>query len=153
MALAEGLDTEDRIGDDELLYRCVKRVHWKREGDSFRLSSQAFTDRYYRISVDRANLCGNDPSNTQMDDTDYVRSLLTADVRATNTVIKYENNVPLVHHNVDVESAPLPDNTAHAEIYTDPEISSKGVFRRLQERLICLSRWEDGFGPEPEEKT
>lgn len=150
MALADGLGAGDKdyVDDAEMLYRCVKRVHWKqKENGEFYLSAQAFTDRQYRPSVDRARLCGHDPSHTQVDEHDYVCNLLTADVRAIGSVVKYRNNEPVQQYAVDVDPVPRPDNAAHAEIYAHPQISSKGVFRRLQERLVCLSKWEEGFGP------
>ncbi len=146
--MADGVEASgDYVGDDELLYRCVKRVHWKPTNDGFRLSSQAFTDPNHRISVDRAKMCHHDPEYSQTDETDYVRSLLTSDVRAIGNVAKFQNNERIVQYAIDVDAAPIPGNTAHAEIYAHPQISSKGVFRRLQESLVHLSKWEDGFGP------
>lgn len=99
--------------------------------------------------MDRAKLCGHDPSYTQFHPSDYVCSLVAEDVRAIAAVVKYDKKgVPQVRHNVDVESVPLSNNAAHAEIYAIPEISGGRLFERLLERLAYLARWEGGFGPE-----
>jgi sortase (surface protein transpeptidase) len=92
-------------------------------------------------------LCGCDPKYSQTDETDFVRSLLTSDVRAIGNVAKFQNNERIEQYAIDVDATPIPGNAAHAEIYAHPQISSRGVFRRLQESLVHLSRWEEGFGP------
>lgn len=122
---------------------------WKqRNNGEVYLSSQAFADRNRRPSVDRAKLCGHDPSYTQFRLSDYVCSLVTGDVRAIATVVKHDKKgVPQVQHNIDVEPVPLYDNAAHAEIYAVPEISGGRLFERLLERLAYLARWERGFEP------
>ena len=152
MALADGVGagTDNRVDDDETLYRSVKRILWKQKNNGeFYLSSQAFTDRNRRPSVDRAKLCGHDPSYTRFSPSDYVCSLVAKDVRTISTVVKYDKKgIPQVRHNIDVEPVPLSDNAAHAEIYAVPEISGERLFKRLLERLACLARWENGFGPE-----
>jgi hypothetical protein len=76
-----------------------------------------------------------------------MNSAVTSDVRAIGNVAKFQNNERIVQYAIDVDAAPIPGNTAHAEIYAHPQISSKGVFRRLQESLVHLSKWQDGFGP------
>lgn len=152
MALADdGLAIEGHgpVRNRELLYRSIKRVYCKEQkksGGSY-LSTQALTDPQYRISVYRAALCGNFPSHAQAEDKDYVRVLYAEDVRAIDTVIKFDNNEPREHYRVDVAPAPRCDGSSHAEIFTDPEITSRGVFKRLQARLICISRWEKGYSP------
>jgi hypothetical protein len=150
VALADevGASADDHVDDNEILYRCVKPVHWKRrENGEFYLSAQAFTDRNYRPSVDRAKLCSYDPSYTQREETDYICTLLTEDIRAIETVVKYHDSQPVEQHAIDVDPVPLHDNAAHAEIYAHPQISSRSVFRRLQESLVGLSWWEGGFTP------
>lgn len=146
MELADGVGG-DRVDDDEILYRSVVPELWKQKGaGEFYLSSQAFADRHRRPSVDRARLCGHDPGHTQFRPSDYVCSLVTEEVRAIDTVVRYDKKGnPQARHNIDVEPVPLSDNPAHAEIYAVPEISSESLFRRLLERL---ARWETGFGPE-----
>lgn len=140
----------DRVEDDETLYRSVVPNLWKQKNyGEFYLSSQAFADRRQRPSVDRAKLCGHDPSYARFRPSDYVCSLITRDVRAIDTVVRHDKKgVPQVRHNVDVEPVPLPDDPAHAEIYAVPEISGGRLFERLLERLAYLARWESGFGPE-----
>jgi hypothetical protein len=147
--LADGVGG-DRVDDDETLYRSVVPELWKQRNDGeFYLSSQAFADRNRRPSVDRAKLCGHDPSYTQFRPSDFVCSLIAEDVRAISTVVKHDKKgVPQVRHNIDVEPAPLSHNGAHAEIYAIPEISGGRLFERLLERLAYLARWESGFGPE-----
>ncbi len=152
MALANGVaeGASDHVHDDETLYRSVVPSLWKQKSDGeFYLSSQAFADRNRRPSVDRARLCGHDPSYSQFRPSDYVCSLLAEDVRAISTVIRHDRKgVPQVRHNIDVEPVPLSDNAADAEIFTVPEISGGRLFERLLEKLAYLARWEDGFGPE-----
>jgi hypothetical protein len=69
VALADGVaeGASDHVYDDETLYRSVVPSLWKQKSDGeFYLSSQAFADRNRRPSVDRARLCGHDPSYTQL---------------------------------------------------------------------------------------
>ncbi len=152
MALADGVaeGASDHVHNEETLYRSIVPNLWKQKSDGeFYLSSQAFADRNRRPSVDRARLCGHDPSYTQFRPSDYVRGLLAEDVRAISTVIRHDRKgVPQVRHNIDVEPVPLSDNAAHAEIFAVPEISGGRLFERLLEKLAYLARWEDGFGPE-----
>ncbi len=149
MELADGVGG-DRVDDDETLYRSVVPNLWKQKDEGeFYLSSQAFADRNRRPSVDRAKLCGHDPSYAQFRPSDYVCSLVAEGVRAIDTVVKYDKKgIPQACHNIDVEPVPLPDDAAHAEIYAVPEISGGRLFERLLERLAYLARWEGGFGPE-----
>lgn len=149
MALVGGttIDGRSPVEDCELLYRDIKRAYWRERGGVFQLGTQAFTDPDYRISVYRATLCGNDPSHAQEEAEDYVRSIRAETVRSIDTVIKYDNNEPVEHHRVDVAPAPKPNDCSHAEIYTYREITSPTVFRRLQVRLVCLSDWEERYGP------
>jgi hypothetical protein len=147
--LADGVGG-DCVDDEETLYRSIVPELWKQKNDGeFYLSSQAFADRHRRPSVDRAKLCGHDPSYTQFRLSDYVCSLITEEVRAIDTVVKHDRKgLPQVQHNIDVEPVPLTDNDAHAEIYAVPEISGGRLFEKLLERLAYLARWESGFGPE-----
>jgi hypothetical protein len=78
--------------------------------------------------------------------------LLTEAVRNIDTVKKCSDNTPIEHYAVDVDPAPKCNDPSYAEIYTDPEITSRGVFRRLQARMICLSNWAEGFGPSDREE-
>jgi hypothetical protein len=149
--LADGLATnpQEYVEDYEALYRNVKRAYLKPLNGSFRPSSQAFTDPNYRISVYRAILCGNDPSHAQVKKTeDCVRRLITGEVRAIGTVIKYDSRRnPVQHHAVCVDPAPEPGDPSHAEIYADPQITSPRIFAKLQEALVWMGDWAEGYGP------
>ena len=117
-----------------------------------KVSSAAFSDRSFRPSVDRAELCHNDPKETQHELSDGVVSVVTRDVRSTDTVVQNDKDgKPIRAFDVDVEPVPilrhptLPDNPAHAEIDTDPPCPNKTVFRKLVERLAQLANerpWE-----------
>jgi hypothetical protein len=140
---------QDYIGDDELLYRGVRSHYVKRDGNTIRISSQAFTDPSKKISVDRAKLCNYDPHHTQVELTDYVCRIVAGRVREIGSVTQ---NTPkgelIVQHHVRVEPDPLPENPAHALIFADPNIQTRGVFRKLQEGLALIAEWEPGFAPE-----
>lgn len=152
--MADGLGPDkDRVEDDEKLYRGVRPNLWKprKDGNGYYLSSQAFTDPEYRISVYRARLCGHEPSRAQKDDTYYVCSLLAGRVRGIGDVVKKDNNEIVQRYEIDVEPDPLEEDEddSHAAIYAAPEIFSRGIFQRLQEALAHPDRyeWEEGFGP------
>lgn len=133
------------MADDEKLYRCVKPQYANEQG---RLSSQAFTHRSRRVSVDRAKLCGNDPAHVKVAATDFVCSMITGQVRAIPGVVRKTSGGEVsVQHIVRVDPEPLAHNPAHASIYGDPEITSDKVFKRLKESLRILAEWEEGFSP------
>ena len=142
------------VENDERLYRGVKREYWKRkkDGTGYYLSSQAFTDPDYRISVYRACLCGHNPSRAQKDLTYYVCSLIAGRVRGIGSVAEKKNDEIVQKHTIEVEPEPLPEeqDDSHAVIYaTNPPISSRSVFKRLQEALARCDQysWEPTFGP------
>lgn len=140
-----------------MLYRRVKhgRNQVKRQDNGeLRLSSQAFTGRKpkFRISVDRDDLCDRDPAHTQQEDSDYICSVRTGEVRNIDTVTQNTQKGEIIkRHNIDVDYTPNPeadpDNDAHADIYPRPELANKNVFRKLQESLACIAWWEEGFTP------
>jgi len=143
------------VADDEVLYRRVPRVEGLyiiQAGGTIKVSSAAFSDRSFRPSVNRAELCHNDPGETQRDPSDGVVSVVAGDVRSIDTVVRNDGKGNLIQaFGVDVEHVPiinhpeLPDNPAHAEIYLIPTSSNKAVFRRLCERLTQLANerpWE-----------
>jgi hypothetical protein len=142
---------DERVDDDEVLYRRVphRPNHFRHENGRIRVTSQAFSDRRFRPSVDRATLCGNDPTSTQTDPTDAVASLITFQVRGIDTVEQRdERGEVVIRHAIDVEPNPirndpvLPDNPAHAEIYAIPEMRNERTFRRLREALAMLAEWQ-----------
>ncbi len=134
--------SENFISDDEALYRRIpddaKYVKRRPDG-TVKISSQAFYERYHRISVDRAVLCENDPQRTlaSFPGPAGVVSLITGEVRAIQGLDSTQN------FRVDVEPSPIfddldiPDNPAHAEICTKPECPKK-VFRSLIEILAII---------------
>lgn len=137
------------VEDDEVLYRRVqagRNYRVPQSDGTFRLSSMAFSDPQYRPSVNRAELCNNDPTKVQLKTSDGVVSVIACDVRAIDSVIQYDQkNRPVQYHNIDVEHMPEENNYAHAEIYMQPATRSQGVFRRLMEGLAQLAdqrKWE-----------
>lgn len=139
-----------------MLYRRVKhgRNQVKVKDGQVRPSSQAFTGHKpkFRISVDRAELCDKDPAHTQQDTSDYICSVVAGEVRSIDAVIQNSpKGKEIRRHNIDIEYTPNPEadpeNDAHADIYPHPELANKQVFRKLQERLALMARWEEGFEP------
>jgi len=72
----------DAVLDNEVLYRCIKQ----HEGYAVQaadgtvvFSSSAFMDRSKRPSVNRAALCGSDPSRTKVAASDGVTSVIAGD--------------------------------------------------------------------------
>ena len=133
-----------RVDDSEELYRRVLfgANHYKIDQGRARLGSQAFADRSGRPSVDRAVLCGHDPTRTQGNEKNAVVRLETRAVRAISDVVRSDKKGnPIEQHLVDVVPVPLPENAAHAEIICDPDISnlSKSPGRRLLEALVRLA--------------
>ncbi len=100
-----------------------------------------------RISVDRAKLCGNDPSHTQKD-ADPVCRLVVGQVRSIDVgPIVNSRNKEVGRYVVRVDATPLPHNAAHADVYAHPERASDSPYRLLREGLAALAEWEEGFGP------
>ena len=143
------------VADNEILYRRIPRIEglYVIQADgTVKVSSAAFSDRSFRPSVDRAELCHNDPKKNQHEPSDGVVSVITGDVRSTDTVVQNDKDGKTIRSfDVDVEPVPilnhpkLPDNPAHAEVYITPPCPNKTVFRKLAERLAQLAnerRWE-----------
>ena len=143
------------VVDTEILYRRVPRadgLYIVQTDGTIKVSSAAFSDRSFRPSVDRAELRHYDPRHTQREASDGVVSVVACDVRAIDTVVQKDKNEKVIQtFNIDVEHVPiinhpeLPDNLAHAEIYTNPECPNRSVFRKLAEKLAQLANeraWE-----------
>lgn len=153
--MAESGGAQDAVGDDEMLYRRVPRndglpPYYHDAGGQPEVLAQAFSERpreegkpfagQYRLSVDRAKLCGFDPELTRRGDprrdptTVGVVEMPVADVRA----------VPGV---ADVIPDPIqdepgePDNPAHALICIqyDPAQSRKARERHFREVRQALA--------------
>lgn len=145
--------TQDFVGDEEVLYRCVfyGRNLYQIQGNTAIISSQAFADREMCPSIDRADLCDNNACYSQKDEKDAVVSLITKDVRLIDTVI--QNNPkgePEFTYKIDVLPRPFEDNQAHAQIEPSPEYRNKTPFRKLLERLANLAE-QRGWEIEPYE--
>ncbi len=144
--------SDDFVHDDEILYRRIPagRNLYKRKADgTIEISSQAFTDREHRVSVDRAILCNNNPEHTLGNKPGGVVSLVAKEVRNVEGIVRNDpKGVVTQQFKIDVEPAPLPDNSAHAEIYAIPaftDTDNKGAFHRLCRRLARLAearQWE-----------
>jgi hypothetical protein len=135
---------EELIPDNEPIFRRVRygfKEYSIEEDGTCRLSSQAFTDRGFRPSVDRSSLCH--ASDTQGDGDNGVLALIPGDIRAIHDVVRRDQKGRIEgEYAVDVHSDPLPDNPAHSEIRAHPTIANKRVFRRLQDALVRLAEWE-----------
>ena len=118
------------VADNEILYRripCIEGLYVIQADGTVKVSSAAFSDRSFRPSVDRAELCHNDPKETRHEPLDGVVSVVTRHVRSIDTVVQNDKAGKVIQtFNVEIEHVPilshptLPDNPAHAEIYTIP---------------------------------
>ena len=140
------------VDDGELLYRRIpagRKLYKYRIDGTIEISSQAFTDRQFRVSVDRAALCGNNPRHTLGNVPGGVVGLVCREVRNLDDLARNDQKGAIIQRfRIDVEPAPLPENLAHAEIYAIPpftDADSKGAFHRLCRRLARLAEtrpWE-----------
>jgi hypothetical protein len=135
------------VEDAECLYRSVPLKHFPIQlSGERRISSQAFTDREKKISVDRACLCDNDPEYSKKSLEDGVAFLFAWEIRAIKDLYRLDAKQNQVQQqNVDVQPDPIlkqnnvPDNPAHALIIAHPDFENKRVFQRLIERLARLA--------------
>ena len=143
------------VDDVETLYRRIRHVeglYVVQADGTAKVSSAAFSDPLFRPSVDRAELFHNDPKKAQRNPSDGVVSIVARDVRSIDTVVQNDKAGKIIQtFDVNIEHVPilnhptLPDNLAHAEIYTNPHCPNKSVFRKLAERLAQLANqrpWE-----------
>ena len=108
--------------------------------DGIAISSQAFSDRGLKPSVDRAILNKNDPSKTQVNLRDGVVSLLTSKIRKIDEVKKLaQDGKELTVYKIDVVHRPTETNFAHAQIEPSPEYETKNIFRKLTHSLAFLA--------------
>lgn len=140
----------DFVDDEEVLYRRIpsgRDLYSIADDGTIKIGSQAFYSGDFRISVDRAKLCSNNPGFTLGVGSGGVVSLVTSDVRAIVGLARNDSKGRVIRQfAIDVEPVPLSDNPAHAEIYAIPgfDYNESKVFRRLRERLVQLveNRWE-----------
>jgi hypothetical protein len=135
----------DLVVDDEQLYRRVpiRFIQGLPDG-TLRATSQAFADRTFETSVDRARFCPNGPRDTRRDPTDGVLSLLAGAVRTPLEQRDAKGSV-IGSCDIDVLPAPLPENAAHAVIVITPPCPPDRLFRKLCARLALLAEqrpWE-----------
>lgn len=137
------------VNDDEELYRRIQSdpCLFSRQPNGLpRFSASAFNDRNNEPSVDRASICNNNPSHTQLAVTDGVISLYAGEVRAIEPILQRDEKGKEVinRHKIDVKADPindhpsLADNPAHAKIYAQPAFANRSVFMKLKERLAKL---------------
>ncbi|WP_052017618.1 hypothetical protein [Pseudanabaena biceps] len=135
------------VGDEELLYRRIlacssgtNEYYTKSSEGKVNFSRLAFADRGLKPSVDRACLHENDPTKTQLFDTDGVIGLIAGNVRAIDDLSSGDakGNVTALYK-IDVIHRPKLENKAHARIEPSPEYSNDKVFKRLQQRLARLA--------------
>ena len=69
-------------------------------------------------------------------------------MRAIDLGVKTTPQSRIVHsYEACVEATPRTDNNAHADTYAAPERVGKRAFRLLQEALVDLADWPEGFAP------
>jgi hypothetical protein len=132
---------EDRVSDDEVLYRRVPDIpgdfHKPISGGGRRVTSGAFGSKQKEPSVDRAILCDNNPESSRRKPTECIVSLTAGEVRSIEGFGRTIDVVP------DPNPTEDPDNSAHALIVSDPPFS-RNQFNKFKQRLaeIADSRWE-----------
>lgn len=137
---------DDFVYNDEILYRRIsahRKLYKIKNDGTIEISSEAFSDRQLRVSVDRAKLCNNNPRYTLGSEPGIVVGILTSDVRNMDGLSRNDQKGnPLVQFKIDVEPVPLLENPAHAEIFAIPAFSNadrRGAFHRLCRRLVRLA--------------
>ena len=82
----------DYVTDEEKLYRRIlfgkKHYRLNPETKTYEVTSQAFSDRALKPSVDRAKLCGFNPPYTQTENKNSVVSFLALEMRSIDTVTR-----------------------------------------------------------------
>ena len=144
--------SDNFVDPDEILYRRIlagrKLYNYLPDG-TIKISSMAFTDQEFKISVDRAKLCTNDPRYTLGYELGGVVSLVTRDIQdITDLTRNNQKGETIEQFKIDVEPDPLPNNDAHAVIFATPEFTKadkQAAFKRLCKRLARLAgerQWE-----------
>ena len=143
--------SEDRVGDDERLYRTVREKFFIRHSETeVTVSEHAYNDARKQPSVDRARIIGFDPQRGRFRESDAVVSLIAGQVRAIRSIIQNSpTGIPLGPYRFDVLPRPIkddpdpniPDNPAHAQIEADRELSGS-AFERLKRVLAFMSSAE-----------
>ncbi|TAJ19431.1 MAG: hypothetical protein EPO47_05925 [Rugosibacter sp.] len=137
---------EDKVKDEEILYRSVAKECFTLVDGNLKLTSTAFNDPAQNPSVDRAKLCGFNPAHAKKKPAHGVVSLTALSVRQIADVIQNdEHGQPESAHEIDVMSDPiknhltLPDNPAHALIIAHPDFANDKVFKKLKKSLARIA--------------
>lgn len=144
---------KETISNGEQLYRSVRGELSENEytyhpRGRLKFRSNAFRDRKKKPSVDRAYLLEFNPALSKLDVSDGIVTLLTGDVRAISDVTTRIDGTS-VEHKVDVEYAPLEENSPHSQIVVHPEyLGSKTqqenafyMLRVALARLATINGW------------
>jgi hypothetical protein len=136
------------VEDQEVLFRRVKHEWVAYDQGQLRLSSQAFADKGLKPSVNRAALKPN-PAHTQYEGSDGVAQLVTLEVRQVDTVMQNAQapGQPQLPYRLDVLPRPIlagneegePENLAHAQIESAPDLQTKSRFDKVKDALARLA--------------
>jgi hypothetical protein len=160
---AGGAETE-RVGDGEWLYCRVLPAwnppHYRLDGSRLEVLAQAFSQRampdgpysgQYRLSMDRAMLCGADPSVTQRGGPNVAPSVIGV-VRFQAGELRALPDVADVEPEPVVGDPDLPDNPAHAAVCVRhtpgaSKSANKTPYENVRRELAAIvnrdpSRWE-----------
>ena len=141
----------NRVGDGEKLYRSV----WqnpdclaKYPDGSLRVSSAAFYDREFQISLFRHDLCEGAPDSNppRLNQTDFVIAFLASRIRQQELTVGEHNKLL----NLDV----LSDTTnnqhrSHAVVHPSLTIN-KNAFRKLRTRMAEIVEENWPIPPDPD---
>src|SRR5438128_9867232 len=103
---------EDRVGDDERLYRSVREKFFIRHSETeVTVSEHAYNDARRQPSVDRARIIGFDPQRGRFRESDAIVSLIAWQVRAIGSIIQNSpTGAPMEPYRFDVIPRPIKDD-------------------------------------------
>lgn len=137
----------DKVEDEESLYRRIGQEYYKILPDgSIRISSSAFGDREFQISVNRAKFYSDAPITMCVHVSDGIAMLQAFQVYSIQITRNDEKGRPFQEYLVEITPAPLEDNPSHAHIHTDPV--EKRVFNKLSEKLAHIAN-DNGWTCKP----
>jgi len=141
-----GRMSDNFITDSEFLYRRIladdQRCYMINDDGTIKVTSQAFSDREFKTSVDRAKLCNNDPKYTLGTKLGMVVSLVAGEIRKIDDVRRNDPRGRTIQQfKIDVEPVPSRRNVAHAEIHAIPQFdrTDRKAFNRLCMYLARLA--------------
>ena len=129
-----------QIENDETLYRAVRndpRFFPEDGKGGRRISSMAFNDSKRRPSVDRALFCpaGAVETRSRFAEGSGALALFAGEVRGLSAVHGATGAI----YGVDAEAVPLPENSAHAEIFGRPPFDTEKLFERIKHSLSRIA--------------